>query len=191
MVSSRERSRVVPNDELAPFFRARQHKNASRQSVIDVSFCSIIIFSTWSQKTCGEHGRRGRHVSPNFANPIQSCCDPLSRLLLQIGQTLHHGEGTSGGQANPTLTLHSLRHSFKDLLRDMEVSKELNDYITGHGQGDVAGEYGVGPSLAKRREIINRIPHPWLSNRPASGENAVSLQCRGQSGSAVTRERSS
>ena len=51
----------------------------------------------------------------------------------------------------------------KELLRDLEVSKELNDYITGHGQGDVAGEYGIGPSLAKRLEIINRIEHPWLT----------------------------
>jgi integrase len=64
---------------------------------------------------------------------------------------------------DPRVTLHSLRHSFKDLLRDLEVSKELNDYITGHGQGDVAGEYGIGPSLAKRLEIINRIEHPWLA----------------------------
>ncbi|WP_430465757.1 hypothetical protein [Tabrizicola sp.] len=63
---------------------------------------------------------------------------------------------------DPSLSLHSLRHSFKDLLRDLEVSKELNDYITGHGQGDVAGEYGIGPSLAKRLEIINRMRHPWL-----------------------------
>jgi hypothetical protein len=32
----------------------------------------------------------------------------------------------------PRVSLHSLRHSFKDMLRDLEVSKELNDYITGH-----------------------------------------------------------
>jgi integrase len=64
---------------------------------------------------------------------------------------------------DPRVSLHSLRHSFKDLLRDLEVSKELNDYITGHGQGDVASEYGIGPSLAKRLEIINRIEHPWLA----------------------------
>jgi hypothetical protein len=65
---------------------------------------------------------------------------------------------------DPRVSLHSLRHSFKDLLRDLEVPKELNDYITGHGQGDVAGEYGIGPSLTKRLEIINRIEHPWLNS---------------------------
>ncbi len=69
---------------------------------------------------------------------------------------------------DPRVSLHSLRHSFKDMLRDLEVSKELNDYITGHGQGDVAGEYGIGPSLAKRREIINRIEHPWLTEHTRS-----------------------
>jgi integrase len=58
---------------------------------------------------------------------------------------------------------HSLRGNFKDALRELEVSKELNDFITGHAQGDVGGRYGEGPSLKKRLEVINRIQHPWFN----------------------------
>ena len=57
---------------------------------------------------------------------------------------------------------HSLRSNFKDELRELEVSKELNDFITGHAQGDVGGKYGEGPSMAKRLEVLNKISHPWL-----------------------------
>lgn len=65
--------------------------------------------------------------------------------------------------SNDRKVAHSLRGNFKDLVRDLEVSKEINDFITGHAQGDVAGKYGAGPSLNKRLEVINKIKHPWLS----------------------------
>jgi hypothetical protein len=63
---------------------------------------------------------------------------------------------------NDRKVAHSLRGNFKDLIRDLGVSKENNDFITGHAQGDVAGRYGEGPSMDKRLEIINQIEHPWL-----------------------------
>jgi len=53
--------------------------------------------------------------------------------------------------------VHSLRGNFKDMLRDAGVSKEVNDFITGHGAGDVAGNYGVGPSLSVRKEAVERV----------------------------------
>ena len=62
----------------------------------------------------------------------------------------------------PIGVAHSLRGNFKDALRELEVSKELNDFITGHAQGDVGGKYGEGPSMNKRLEAVNRIKHPWL-----------------------------
>ena len=61
-----------------------------------------------------------------------------------------------------TKTIHSLRGNLKDLLRYADVSKELNDFITGHSSGDVAGKYGSGFSLQKRYEAINSETHPWL-----------------------------
>jgi integrase len=58
--------------------------------------------------------------------------------------------------------VHSLRGTLKDLLRDVGISSEINDFITGHGAGDVAGKYGVGPSLKTRLEALSRVAHPWL-----------------------------
>ena len=63
---------------------------------------------------------------------------------------------------DPTLSLHSLRHTFKDLSRDASVSKEVQDFITGHAQGDVAGSYGQGPSITTRYDSIMAVKHPWL-----------------------------
>lgn len=64
---------------------------------------------------------------------------------------------------DPLKVAHSLRGNFKDFLRENGVGKEVNDFITGHGQGDVAGEYGEGPSMKKRLEVIDAVKHPWLS----------------------------
>ena len=53
--------------------------------------------------------------------------------------------------------VHSLRGNFKDMLRDAGVSKEVNDFITGHASGDVAGQYGSGPSLRVRKEALDHL----------------------------------
>lgn len=58
--------------------------------------------------------------------------------------------------------IHSLRGNFKDMLRDAGVSKEVNDFITGHGSGDVAGNYGSGPSLRVRKEAVERVGFKFL-----------------------------
>ncbi len=59
--------------------------------------------------------------------------------------------------------VHSLRGNFKDLIRDAGHSKEMNDFLTGHAQGDVAGRYGQGPSMKKRLEVLNSIQHPYIT----------------------------
>jgi hypothetical protein len=43
------------------------------------------------------------------------------------------------------------------MLRDVGVSKEVNDFITGHASGDVAGQYGSGPSLRVRRDALGLL----------------------------------
>jgi len=58
--------------------------------------------------------------------------------------------------------VHSLRGTLKDLLRDAGVTKEVNDFITGHSQGDEAGKYGSGPSLETKYKAVNAVDHPWL-----------------------------
>ena len=62
--------------------------------------------------------------------------------------------------------VHSLRGTLKDLLRDAGVTKEVNDFITGHSQGDEAGKYGSGPSLETKYRAVNAVNHPWLSSVP-------------------------
>ena len=66
---------------------------------------------------------------------------------------------------NNRQVVHSLRGTLKDLLRDCDVTKEINDFITGHSSGDVAGQYGSGPSLLVRYEAVNSVSHPWLTTR--------------------------
>lgn len=63
---------------------------------------------------------------------------------------------------------HSLRGNLKDFLRDVGVSKELNDYITGHGHGDVSGDrYGDGHSISIRYHALNKVLHPWIQPYPS------------------------
>ena len=58
---------------------------------------------------------------------------------------------------------HSFRGNLKDMLRDAGVSKELNNYITGHSQGDVGGDrYGEGHSVELRYEALNKLFHPYI-----------------------------
>ena len=62
----------------------------------------------------------------------------------------------------------SLRGNLKDLLYDVGIPKELNDYITGHSQGDVAGDrYGVGHNVKVRYEALNKVHHPYIKQYPA------------------------
>ena len=63
---------------------------------------------------------------------------------------------------NKRKVVHSLRGTLKDLLRDAGVPKEINDFITGHGQGDVSSKYGSGPSTEVRYQAIASVKHPWL-----------------------------
>lgn len=63
-----------------------------------------------------------------------------------------------------TKVAHSLRGTLKDLLRNADVTKEVNDFLTGHSQGDVAGSYGSGPSLKTRLAALNKIEHAWITS---------------------------
>ena len=62
---------------------------------------------------------------------------------------------------DPLKVIHSLRHTFKDAMRDAGVSKETSDYLSGHASGDVSGKYGRGPSMKTRYEAISKLPSLW------------------------------
>ena len=55
-----------------------------------------------------------------------------------------------------------MRHTFKDLMRNAGVSKEMNDFITGHGIGDAGGGYGEGHSVTNRYQAMMKTKHRWL-----------------------------
>ena len=55
------------------------------------------------------------------------------------------------------LVAHSFRHTFKDLVRNADISKELHDFITGHSGGDSSSYYGEGHSLERRKEALDKV----------------------------------
>lgn len=83
---------------------------------------------------------------------------PASKALMK------HVRGISSDRR---LVLHSLRGSFKDMLRDAGVSKEINDFITGHDQGDTAGNYGSGPSVSVRYDAVKDLDLSFMSSSNA------------------------
>ena len=78
---------------------------------------------------------------------------------------------STGDKINPELnklvphirkSAHSFRRTLKKMLRDVGVSKEINDEIIGHGSGDVAGDVYRGTSIQTRAEAISKLDLSWL-----------------------------
>ena len=59
--------------------------------------------------------------------------------------------------ADKDLVAHSFRHTFKDLVRDAGISKDLHDFITGHSGGDSSSYYGEGHSLEIRKKALDTV----------------------------------
>lgn len=59
---------------------------------------------------------------------------------------------------DPRLTLHSFRHTFRTLAREVDMPEAVSRALMGHtlGAGE-HGKYGTAPSLAKRAEWIAKI----------------------------------
>ncbi|MCG2580117.1 MAG: tyrosine-type recombinase/integrase [Marinobacter sp.] len=55
------------------------------------------------------------------------------------------------------ITSHCLRHSMKDRLRNAGVPKDIRDAIQGHGSGDMDDEYGLGFSLDRKLEALQKV----------------------------------
>lgn len=73
--------------------------------------------------------------------------------------------------ADKRMVFHSFRHLFKEVLREAEVPKEINDALTGHESGDVGDKYGgddypIRPlvNAIKRYRVSGlTLPSPWSS----------------------------
>ena len=61
------------------------------------------------------------------------------------------------------LTFHSLRHDFRDALREAEVERGLADYLMGHAQEGMGAQYGSGrPSLARLSAAAAKVSYGGL-----------------------------
>ena len=72
------------------------------------------------------------------ANKDGKTIPSLSNVLMRFVRKVTSDKNT---------VVHSLRSTFKDMLRDAAVSKEIKDFITGHSSSDEASKYGSGSSL--------------------------------------------
>jgi integrase len=108
--------------------------------------------------------------------PVPDCVElpavGVGRLFTYRTDTDGKATTTAGQAVNPIIqkisdehlqnSAHSLRHTFKDLMRNAGVPKDMHDFITGHGSGDAGGSYGEGHSVKNRYEAMMRLDHKWL-----------------------------
>ena len=53
----------------------------------------------------------------------------------------------AAGVTHERKTIHSVRHTVKQGLRDVGCPKDVRDAIQGHASGDIAETYGLGHAL--------------------------------------------
>ena len=63
------------------------------------------------------------------------------------------------------LVVHSLRHTFKDMLRAVETPEDIADAIMGHTPSHEGGKYGAGHSLSTMLKYMNQVDLNFLSNK--------------------------
>ena len=56
-------------------------------------------------------------------------------------------------------SVHSLRHTVKQRLRDVGTPKDIRDAVQGHAAGDIAETYGLGTALSAMRDALERAFH--------------------------------
>ena len=62
------------------------------------------------------------------------------------------------------LVVHSLRHTYKDMLRDAGIAKDMQDFLLGHAASSVGESYGQGYSLKSKKEAIDRLNLSFLAS---------------------------
>lgn len=55
------------------------------------------------------------------------------------------------------LVVHSLRHTYKDWLRDAGIPKDLQDFLMGHAASSVGESYGQGYSMKVKKSAIDKL----------------------------------
>lgn len=68
------------------------------------------------------------------------------------------------------LGMHSLRHDFRDALREADVPEEVAHYLMGHAQEGMGGIYGGRPTLARLKAAIAKVAYTGVNLRELSVE---------------------
>lgn len=63
------------------------------------------------------------------------------------------------GLTGRKLSFHSLRHDFRDALREAEVDPELADYVMGHAGQGMRTVYGARPALRRLKAAIAAVSY--------------------------------
>jgi hypothetical protein len=58
--------------------------------------------------------------------------------------------------------MHSLRHDFRDVLREADVPEEVSDYLMGHAHGGAGASYGKRPSLKRLKAATAKVSYPGV-----------------------------
>ena len=64
---------------------------------------------------------------------------------------------------NENLVVHSLRHTYKDLLRDAGIPKDMQDFILGHAASSVGDSYGQGYSLLSKKNAVDKLDLSFIN----------------------------
>ena len=65
-------------------------------------------------------------------------------------------------EKNQNLVVHILRHTYKDMLRDAGIPKDMHDFLLGHSASSVGESYGQGYSLRAKYEAIQKLDFSFL-----------------------------
>jgi len=66
------------------------------------------------------------------------------------------------GLEGKKLGMHSLRHDFRDALREADVPEDVAHYLMGHAQAGMAAVYGGRPTLARLKAAVAKVSYPAL-----------------------------
>jgi integrase len=73
-------------------------------------------------------------------------------------------------KADKVKTTHSLRHTFKDALREANINRDIANMLQGHTAGDAASDYGSSELLNAKRQAAEKA---WTLINPLAVNAAV------------------
>mgnify|MGYP001290838652 CR=1 FL=1 len=113
-------------------------KTASSERTIPLSDKALEALQVLRQGKEADEAIFTRYARPRGADSASQTCQKRLRKVVK----------------DPKKTLHSLRHSMKDALRNSGCSEEVAKSLLGHSDGSVASRYGSGFTLDVMREAM-------------------------------------